>query len=134
MLLVIVLVFLAVFAIVALVLTATGTGASQQTKRTLTVLEAALSSDTPISSDPIVDIRKKELFSAVPFINRFLLKLELAPRLRHLLYQANVKWTAGGRGAAIMLAGARSAPMSCVIPDAWKYAAIASIRQTASGA
>lgn len=96
MLLMIVLVFLGVFAIVALLLTASGTGASQQTKRTLTVLEAALSSDTPIAADPIVDIRKKELFSAVPLINRILLQLELAPRLRHLLYQANVKWTAGG--------------------------------------
>lgn len=96
MILVIVLVFLGVFAIVALLLTASGTGASQQTKRTLTVLEAALSSDAPIAADPIVDIRKKELFSAVPLINRILLRLELAPRLRHLLYQANVKWTAGG--------------------------------------
>jgi tight adherence protein B len=94
---VIVLVFLGVFGVAALLLTATGTGASQETKRTLTVLEAALSSDAPLtSSDPIVDLRKQELFSAVPMINRLLLKIELAPRLRHLLYQANLKWTAGG--------------------------------------
>lgn len=96
MLLVIVLVFLGVFAVVALLLTATGTGASQQTKRTLTVLDAALSADPKKSSDPVVDVRKEELLSAVPFLNRFLLKMEMAPRLRHLLYQANVKWTAGG--------------------------------------
>ena len=38
MLSVIVLVFLGVFAVVALLLVASGTGASQQTKRTLTVL------------------------------------------------------------------------------------------------
>lgn len=96
MVIVIVLVFLGVFAVSALLLVATGTGASQQTKRTLTVLEAALSTDAPAGSDPIVDVRKQELFSAVPLINRLLLKLELAPRLRHLLYQANLKWTAGG--------------------------------------
>lgn len=96
MLLVVVLVFFGVFAVSALLLVATGTGASQQTKRTLTVLQAALSAEAPVSSDPIVDLRKKELFSAVPFINRMLLKMELAPRLRHLLYQANLKWTAGG--------------------------------------
>jgi tight adherence protein B len=60
------------------------------------VLEAALSADAPTMSDPIVDLRKQELFSAVPVINRLLLKLEVAPRLRHLLYQANLKWTAGG--------------------------------------
>lgn len=96
MLLVIVLVFLGVFGVVALLLTATGTGASKETKRTLTVLQAALSTDKQTSPDPIVDIRKQELFSAVPLINRVLLKLEVAPRLRHLLYQANLKWTAGG--------------------------------------
>lgn len=96
MLLIIVLVFLGVFAVVALLLTATGTGASQQTKRTLIVLDAALSADAKKSSDPIVDVRKEELLSAVPMLNRILLKMELAPRIRHLLYQANVKWTAGG--------------------------------------
>jgi tight adherence protein B len=96
MLLVIVLVFMGVFAVVALLLTATGTGASKETKRTLTVLQAALSTDKQTSPDPIVDIRKQELFSAVPLINRLLLKLEVAPRLRHLLYQADLKWTAGG--------------------------------------
>ena len=96
MLLIIVLVFVGVFAVAALVLVATGTGASQQTKRTLVVLDAALSTDTAKSADPIVDVRKEELLSAVPFLNRLLLKVELAPRLRHLLYQANLKWTAGG--------------------------------------
>jgi tight adherence protein B len=96
MLMVIVLVFLGVFAVVALLLVASGTGASQQTKRTLNVLNAALTAADPTPPDPIVDVRKQELFSAVPLINRLLLKLEVAPRLRHLLYQANLKWTAGG--------------------------------------
>ena len=36
------------------------------------------------------------MLSAVPWINRWLLKIELAPRLRSTLYQANVSWTAGG--------------------------------------
>jgi len=96
MLLVVVLVFLGVFAVVALLLTATGTGASQQTKRTLTVLDAALSAEKQKTPDPVVDVRKEELLSAVPLLNRVLLKMEIAPRLRQLLYQANVKWTAGG--------------------------------------
>lgn len=96
MLLVIVLVFLGVFAVTALLLVASGTGASQQTKRTLTVLDAALSAEKQKTADPVVDVRKEELLSAVPLLNRFLLKMEMAPRLRHLLYQANVKWTAGG--------------------------------------
>ena len=47
MLIVIVLVFLGVFVVAALLLIASGTGASQQTKRTLTVLQAALTTPTP---------------------------------------------------------------------------------------
>jgi tight adherence protein B len=42
-----------------------------------------------------VDIRKTELFSAIPWINGMLLKMEIAPKLRSLLYQANMKWTVG---------------------------------------
>lgn len=96
MLLLLVLVFIGVFAVLTLLLVASGTGASQQTKQTLAVLQSALVVEQSQSSDPIVDVRKSELLSAVPWINRWLLKLEVAPRLRTLLYQANVKWTAGG--------------------------------------
>ncbi len=59
-------------------------------------LESALATGRQESHDQIVDIRKQELLSAIPWINRWLLKFELAPRLRTLLYQANLKWTAGG--------------------------------------
>lgn len=96
MALILILVFLAVFAVAALLLTASGAGAPSQTKRTLNVLEAALGSGKHRHSDPIVDVRKQELLSAVPLLNRILLKLEIAPKLRHILYQAQVKWTAGG--------------------------------------
>lgn len=95
MLLVVILVFLGVFAVCSLLLIASGTGASKSTKRTLTVLHAALSAADRNTSDPVVDVRKQELFSALPMLNRVLLKLEIAPRLRQLLYQANLRWTAG---------------------------------------
>ena len=96
MLLLVVLVFIGVFAVLALLLIASGTGASQQTKQTLAVLESALVVEQSKTGDPIVDIRKSELLSAVPWINRWLLEFDVAPQLRSLLYQANVKWTAGG--------------------------------------
>ena len=96
MLLLLVLVFVSVFAVAALLLIASGTGASQQTKQTLAALESALATARHESRDQIVDLRKEELLSAIPWINRWLLKIELAPRLRILLYQANLKWTAGG--------------------------------------
>lgn len=96
MLLLLVLVFAGVFAVLTLLLIAGGTGASQRTKQTLAVLESALASHSTESHDQIVDVRKSELLSAVPWINRWLMKIEVAPRLRSLLYQANLKWTAGG--------------------------------------
>jgi tight adherence protein B len=96
MLTLLVLVFFAVFAVSALLLTASRTGASKQSEQTLTMLQAALATRDRAPTDQIVDIRKVELFSAVPLLNRWLLQLELAPRLRTLLYQADLKWTAGG--------------------------------------
>jgi tight adherence protein B len=95
MLTLLVVVFLAVFTLSALLLTAGGTDASQQAKQTMAVLQAALISSRQSSVDQIVDIRKQELLSTVPWLNRWLLKLELAPRLRTLLLQADLKWTAG---------------------------------------
>src|SRR5271167_1198931 len=89
-------VFAGAFAVVALLLIASGTGASQQTKKVLSTLDSALATSWTNSGDQIVDLRKQELLSAIPWINRWLLKIELAPRLRLLLYQANLKWTAGG--------------------------------------
>lgn len=96
MITVLVLVFVGVFAVLSLVLIASGVGASEQAKQTLAALQSALAVETSGSGDPIVDIRKRELLSAIPWINRWLMTIEIAPRLRTLLYQANVKWTAGG--------------------------------------
>jgi tight adherence protein B len=95
-LLILVLVFLGVFSVIALLLFAGGTNASQQSEQALANLNAALASSRGMGRDPIVDLRKDELLSAIPMINRILLRMELAPRLRTLLYQAGLKWTAGG--------------------------------------
>jgi tight adherence protein B len=90
------LVFLSVFVVAALLMFAGGANASQRARRTLAHLESALATRGGDSRDQIVDIRKNELFSAVPVINRWLLSLEFAPRLRTTLYQAGIKWTTGG--------------------------------------
>ena len=73
MLTLVVVVFLAVFAVVALLLFASEAGAFQRTKKTLANLESALASSARESRDQLVDIRKTELLSAVPWINRWLL-------------------------------------------------------------
>src|SRR3954471_16005955 len=89
-------VFLAVFLVSALLITATGTGASERVKQTLARLDALLATEAQHPGDEQIDLRKQELLSSIPFLNRILLQLEIAPKLRRTLYQANVKWTPGG--------------------------------------
>ena len=96
MLAIFVIVFLGAFTFVALVLIASGTGSSAQTKRVIAALDSALATNRTASGDEMVDLRKNELLSAVPWINRVLANIKLAPRLRTMLFQANLKWTAGG--------------------------------------
>src|ERR1700748_3289144 len=96
MLLLLLVVFLGVFSVFALLLIASGTGVSQRTQENLARFQSRLAAGVKShASDVLVDLRKQELFSAVPWLNRWLLRLEIAPRLRTLLYQANLKWTVG---------------------------------------
>ena len=90
------LVFTGVFLVAALLLTASGTGASERTKQTLTRLDAILATGGRKVKDELVDIRKQELLSAIPLLNRLLVHLDVTPKLRRLLYQADVKLTPGG--------------------------------------
>jgi tight adherence protein B len=95
MLLILVLVFAGVFAVAALLMMAGGTGASQRAELARANLDAALASGRTDRRDQVVDVRKDELFSAIPWVNRWLLKLEIAPRLHTVLYQSGLKWTPG---------------------------------------
>jgi len=96
MLTLIAIVFLGVFSLTALLMSASRSDASKQSEQTMNVLQAALATTKTSKLDQIVDIRKQEILSALPWLNRWLLKLEIAPRLRSLLLQADLKWTAGG--------------------------------------
>ena len=96
--LIVVVVFIAVFAVVALLAAATGTGATKQDKEMLARLDSALATGKSKSdmADLLIDVRKNELLSTIPWIDKALRKIELTPRLRRLLYQADLKWTVGG--------------------------------------
>lgn len=96
MTLIIVLVFLGVFGVVVLIAAASSSGATEQTRAIMTRLESAIAVGKPEMADLVVDVRKNELMSSIPWLDRYLAKLELAPRIRRFLYQANVKWTVGG--------------------------------------
>lgn len=95
MILILGLVFIAVFAVTALVLAAGRSTASKETERTLATLKAALAASPYRSTDAWMDIRKNEVFSELPALNRWLMRLEVSLRLRLLLSQADLQWTAG---------------------------------------
>jgi len=91
-------VFIAVFVVVALLFAATGTGSTKQDREMLARLDSALAVGKSKSdmSDLLVDVRKSELLSTIPWVDKALRQVELTPRLRRLLYQADLKWTVGG--------------------------------------
>ena len=89
------LVFFAVFALTALVMAVTSTGRSEEVKQALSRLDAVLATAGKTVDEEVIDVRKKELFSGIPLLNRVLLRLEVATRLRRLLYQADLTWTPG---------------------------------------
>ncbi len=95
---IVILVFLGVFAVAAMLMAASGAGASQESKQMLARLDSALATGRARSDmdELLIDVRKSEITSTIPWIDRLLRQLELTPRLRRLLYQADLKWTVGG--------------------------------------
>jgi tight adherence protein B len=84
-----------VFAVAALLLYAGGSGAAQKAKQVQATLDSALATESQEMRDQIVNLRKNEQFSAIPWINNRLSKLEIGPQLQALIHQANLQWTAG---------------------------------------
>jgi tight adherence protein B len=93
--LIVCLIFLGVFAVVALLMLASGAGAVQQAKQVHATLDSALATDSPEERSQIGSVRKVDQFSSIPWLNGKLKQLELAPRLQNLLHQADVHWSAG---------------------------------------
>lgn len=85
---IILVVFVAVFAVAALLMTAVGTGPSKPVRQRL---EALGQVTPPPSAEMAPDIRRKEHLSGVGWLNRWMIRMNLAPALRRLLYQADVR-------------------------------------------
>jgi tight adherence protein B len=95
MLVIILIVFLGVFGVIVLLAVASGSGSTEQARVLMTRLESAIAVGKPEMSDLIVDVRKTETMSSIPWLDKWLAKIEIAPRLRRLLAQADLKWTVG---------------------------------------
>ncbi len=80
MLLIIILVFIGVFGVIVLLTMASGAGSTEQTRVLMTRLESAIAVGKPEMSDLIVDIRKSDAMSSIPWLDKMLAKIEIAPR------------------------------------------------------
>lgn len=91
--LIISLVFIGVFALIALPLAAMGPSSSA--KQALATLDSAIKVDRRDLLPQKLNVRKNELISSIPWLNQKLLKFELTPYLRKILSQADLDWSAG---------------------------------------
>lgn len=87
--------FLGVFAVVVAIMFATGSSSDKEAKQVIATLDSALATETPENREAIGDFRKNETLSGIPWLNKKLGTLQLAPSLYKLLSQADLKWTIG---------------------------------------
>jgi tight adherence protein B len=89
------LIFIGVFSVAALLIYAGSSGSAEKAKQVQATLDSALATESQEMRDQIVNLRKSEQFSAIPWLNTRLSKLEIGPQLQALIHQANLKWSAG---------------------------------------
>ncbi|HLI03893.1 MAG TPA: type II secretion system F family protein [Terracidiphilus sp.] len=95
MLLIIVFTFCGVFAAIALPLIASSLLPSKSERQALATLDSAIRAESNEVHELVIDLRKDETLSSIPWLNRKLRELELAPHVRRLLGQAAVDWSPG---------------------------------------
>jgi tight adherence protein B len=94
--LIVVLIFIAIFAVIAPVLVMwSGAGKGGSNKQVMAALDNALVAGSKENRAPILDFRKSELLSNIPWLDKLLSRVDLIPRLRKILNQAEVKSTPG---------------------------------------
>jgi tight adherence protein B len=96
MLQLILVVFAGAFLVSALLLVAAGAGASQQRKATLARLDSVSMTSKEAILDETAIIKRDDLLSPIPWLDRWLRTMDIFGRVRLLLGQADLNWTAGG--------------------------------------
>lgn len=115
--LLVIVIFLGAFVAIALPLIALS-GSANKAKHVQSRLDSALATETPEVQNLVVDLRKDEQVSSIPWLNRRLAHLEVTPFLRRLLDQADLNWSTG---RLVSMCGA-----SAVVPGVIAYYKFAS--------
>jgi tight adherence protein B len=96
MFLIALLIFIAVFAVVALIVSALGAGASHKEKQIVERLESISAAAERRPEEEGISILREELLSSIPWVNRLLFRISIFPQAAVLLRQANVSWSVTG--------------------------------------
>jgi tight adherence protein B len=89
------LVFVGVFAIIALPMIAKAIAPSKSARQAMATLDSAIMAESRETRQQNLDLRKDEKLSSIPWLNRRLVKLEVAPYLRKVMGQADLNWSPG---------------------------------------
>jgi tight adherence protein B len=110
MLLILLVVFVAVFGLFVLVTVAAG-GRSTSRETVRATLNSVLLKTSRAGSEEIVDLRKNAAFSAIPWMDRLLARIRPAADLRRILDQADLAWTPG----RVVLTGLAAWVLACYL-------------------
>ncbi len=88
-------VFAAFFIAIVLVAFAISTATSKGAAKTVSRLESIAAPQSDAAKEDILALRRVEQLSAVPWLDRFLKRIDISDRLRLTLYQADLQWTVG---------------------------------------
>jgi tight adherence protein B len=101
--LILLIVFVAVFVVIALLSAALG-GRSTPPEKVRATLDSVLLKRSVPAADEVIDLRKKTALSSIPWLDRLLVRVRPASDLRRVLSQADLPWTPGR--VFLMAAGA----------------------------
>ena len=89
-----ILVFVGIFALITpVIVIATGANKKSEKQQTEAALDTALGGNKQEAGGAIINFRKNETASAIPWLNKKLESLDIVPRIRKTLAQAQIKWT-----------------------------------------
>jgi len=88
------LVFIGVFTLIAVPIAGSAL-ANSRSRQALATLDSAIKAESQEIRQQNLNLRKDENLSSIPWLNRKLKRLELAPFLRRMLSQADLNWSAG---------------------------------------
>lgn len=89
------LVFVAVFALIAVPLVGGAMAPARNSRQALATLDSAIKAESHETRQQNLNLRKDENLSSIPWLNKKLKRLELAPHLRRMLSQADLGWSPG---------------------------------------